>query len=107
MNHMAFGINRIELNQWKAAVNREEIAFLTHFWLDTRFPQYNTVTKVGCSNLERLKAWCISHGLNPDYIHDRFPFPHYDLLGPKQQEILQKEGIWEQLTRFKILKNNV
>ncbi|QGQ96485.1 hypothetical protein EHS13_17130 [Paenibacillus psychroresistens] len=99
---MAFGISRKELNQWKEAVEREEISFLTHFWLDKRFPQFHTVTKVGCSNLERLTLWCVTHGLNPKYIHNRQPFPHFDLMGPKQQEILHKEGMWEQLKRFRI-----
>ena len=103
---MAFGINRLELTQWKEAVTREEIAFLTHFWLDVRFPQFNTVTKVGCSNIERLTLWCISHDLNPKYIHNRRPFTHYDLMGPKQKEVLRNEGIWEQLKRFKILDNS-
>lgn len=100
---MAFGINRNELTQWKEAVNREDIAFLTHFWIDERFPHYNTVTKVGCSNLEKLALWCISHNLNPSYIHQRLPFPHFDLMGSRQREVLQKEGLWEQLERFKIV----
>lgn len=97
---MAFGINREELNRWKEAVSREEIAFLTHYWLDPRFPEMKTVTKVGCNNLEKLTHWCIAHGLNPKYIHNRPPFPHFDLLGPKQKEILQQEKLWDQLRRF-------
>lgn len=35
---MAFGINREELTRWKKAVSAGEIAFLTHYWLDPRFP---------------------------------------------------------------------
>ncbi len=54
---MAFGINRAELKQWKAKVRNGQIAFLTHYWLDDRFPGCNTVTKVGCNDVERLKAW--------------------------------------------------
>jgi hypothetical protein len=100
---MAFGINRKELSQWKEAVAREEISYLTHFWLDKRFPEFNSVTKVGCSNIQRLIEWCLTHNLNPAYIHNRPPFPHYDLIGPMQKEILQKEGMWEQLQRFRIL----
>jgi hypothetical protein len=100
---MAFGINRHELAQWKAAVIREEIAFITHYWLDPRFPMFHTVTKVGCSNKDILSQWCLSHGLNPKYIHDRAPFPHFDLMGPKQKEILQKEGLDNQIKRFKII----
>ncbi len=42
---MAFGVKREELNRWKQAVKRGEIAFLTHYWLDDRFPEAKTVTK--------------------------------------------------------------
>jgi hypothetical protein len=101
---MAFGISREELSQWKDAVARGEICFLTHFWLDKRFPQFKTVTKVGCSNIERLTLWCKTYELNPTYIHKRFHFPHFDLIGPKQKEVLQNEGMWEQLKRFKMLE---
>ena len=99
---MAFGINKSELNAWKEAVSRGEIAYLTHYWLDPRFPGIKTVTKVGCSDLELLETWCESHGLDPKYIHHRPPFPHFDLLGPKQREILEQEQLWEQLERFKL-----
>ncbi len=43
---MAFGINREELKHWKKQVAQGDIAFLTHYWFDKRFPQFNTVTKV-------------------------------------------------------------
>lgn len=99
---MAFGITRKELVQWKEAVALGEIAFLTHFWFDPRFPQFHSVTKVGCSDTKRLVAWCETNGLNPRYIHDRESFPHYDLIGPKQIEILQKEGLGEHIERFKL-----
>ncbi|RCX12820.1 hypothetical protein DFP94_12326 [Fontibacillus phaseoli] len=100
---MAFGIKREELNAWKEAVSRGEIAFLTHYWLDPRFPGTKTVTKVGCSDLDRLNVWCKEHGLNPKYIHHRPPFPHFDLLGPKQREVLKQEKLWDQLERFHML----
>ncbi|WP_342564014.1 hypothetical protein NST84_02060 [Paenibacillus sp. FSL R7-0345] len=100
---MAFGINREELNQWKTAVLRGEIAFLTHYWIDPRFPGITTVTKVGCSDLPRLRRWCEQNGLPAQYIHNRRPFPHFDLLGPKQPEILRREGMLEQLERFRML----
>ncbi|GIO37638.1 hypothetical protein J41TS12_24990 [Paenibacillus antibioticophila] len=100
---MAFGINRQELNQWKQAVSRGEIAYLTHYWLDPRFPGIKTVTKVGCNDLVRLEDWCLQHDLSPDYIHHRPPFPHFDLLGHKQREILIQEQLWEQLERFRLL----
>lgn len=99
---MAFGIKREELNRWKEAVTRGEIAYLTHYWLDPRFPGITTVTKVGCANVQRLERWCHDHGLNPRYIHHRPPFPHFDLMGRKQTEILRKERQWEQLARFKL-----
>jgi hypothetical protein len=100
---MAFGITRDELNQWKEAVSRGEIAFLTHFWFDPRFPAYNTVTKVGCSDLARLADWCSINGLPPKYIHNRSPFPHFDLIGPKQKDILLLNGLSEQLERFNMI----
>ncbi|GIO70254.1 hypothetical protein VQ056_30105 [Paenibacillus sp. JTLBN-2024] len=99
---MAFGINRKELDAWKKAVSRGEIAFLTHYWLDPRFPGMTTVTKVGCSDLERLRAWCEAHDLPSRYIHNRNPFPHFDLIGPKQKEILIEEKLWEHLERFNL-----
>jgi len=100
---MAFGITREELTQWKRAVSRGEIAFLTHFWLEPRFPGIHAVTKVGCADMERLTDWCVANGLNPRYIHQRLPYPHYDLIGEKQKEILQKEQLWDHLKRFKLL----
>lgn len=99
---MAFGITRDELNRWKEAVSRGEIAYLTHYWLDIRFPDVRTVTKVGCSDSVRLSEWCVSHGLNPRYIHNRPPFPHFDLMGRKQSEILRQEQLWDHLQRFRI-----
>lgn len=100
---MAFGITRAELNAWKLAVTNGEIAYLTHYWFDPRFPDLTTVTKVGNANLERLSKWCIENGLNPKYIHNRLPFPHFDLMGPKQKEILQKENLSNHLARFKMV----
>ncbi|MCQ4087099.1 hypothetical protein [Saccharibacillus sp. JS10] len=97
---MAFGIRRQELSAWKKSVERGEIAFLTHFWLDPRFPGITSVTKVGCSDLNQLTTWCIDNGLPPQYIHKRDRYPHFDLMGTKQAEILRKEGLWDQLHRF-------
>ncbi|MEK8128072.1 hypothetical protein WMW72_09175 [Paenibacillus filicis] len=99
---MAFGINREELTRWKTAVSRGELAFLTHYWLDNRFPGIKTVTKVGCSDLHTLSDWCIRNGLNPAYIHRRLPYPHFDLIGSKQKEILEQEGLHEHIERFKL-----
>ena len=49
MMYMAFGIKRHELNEWKRKTLNGEIAFLTHYWYDQRFPEYYSVTKVGCN----------------------------------------------------------
>ena len=60
---MAFGIKREELKAWKKAVSEGEIAFLTHYWLDERFPGCKTVTKAGCSDIEKLTHWGKQYGL--------------------------------------------
>ena len=99
---MAFGITRQELQAWKRAAASGEIAFLTHYWYDSRFPQFHTVTKVGCSDLVRLTNWCIEHGLNPAYIHKRQPYPHFDLIGPKQVDILRRLELKDHLERFNL-----
>jgi len=99
---VAFGINRAELNAWKEAVSRGETAFLTHYWHDPRFPEFRTVTKVGNSDYERLVAWCVANGLNPKYIHNRSPFPHFDLMGWRQREILLKEKLLDHIERFRL-----
>ncbi|UKS29166.1 hypothetical protein LOZ80_09625 [Paenibacillus sp. HWE-109] len=99
---MAFGIKREELQAWKAAVSRGEISFLTHYWQDARFAGIRTVTKVGCADLPKLTNWCLSQGLNPQYIHHSPSYPHYDLFGPIQKRILISEQQWEQIARFKL-----
>jgi len=99
---VAFGITREELSLWKAAVSKGEIAFLTHYWLDPRFPGVKTVTKVGCADLGVLSAWCERNRLNPRYIHNRPPFPHFDLIGPRQKEILLEAGLSEHVDRFRL-----
>lgn len=99
---MAFGIKRAELNLWKKAVSNGETAYLTHYWYDPRFPDITTVTKVGNADPEKLEQWCLLHGLNPRYIHNRPPFPHFDLMGAKQLEILRKENLEEHILRFKL-----
>ncbi|MFS0861232.1 hypothetical protein [Fredinandcohnia sp. 179-A 10B2 NHS] len=98
---MAFGINRKELLEWKRKVSNGEIAFLTHYWIDDRFPGMNTVTKVGCADLEKLIKWGEKHNIPSRYIHNREGFPHFDLLGERQVEILRKENLLYQLDRFR------
>jgi hypothetical protein len=95
---MAFGINRKQLTEWKQKIDNGEIAFLTHYWLDDRFPGCKTVTKVGCRDLEKLAAWGEKYGLKKEWIDQREDgYSHFDLLGEKQKEILEKEGIVEKL----------
>jgi hypothetical protein len=102
---VAFGIKRSELNNWKQQVQKgDSIVFLTHYWLDPRFPHAKTVTKAGCANLGLLIEWGNQYGLKPEWIHKREQYPHFDLLGDRQVEILMKEGIFDQLKRFHIKK---
>jgi hypothetical protein len=101
---VAFGIKRQEVIDWKHNIDNGEIAFLTHYWLDDRFPGCNTVTKVGSNNLEKLAAWGQKHGLRKEWIDIRKNgYSHFDLIGERQKEILQKEGlfshIWDHHTR--------
>ncbi|SDH01693.1 hypothetical protein SAMN05192534_101331 [Alteribacillus persepolensis] len=97
---MAFGITKEELNAWKEKASNEEIAFITHYWYDDRFPDCSTVTKAGCKNISKLKAWGREYGLKPEWIHYRNPFPHFDLLGERQRHILKAEKQFQQIERF-------
>lgn len=98
---MAFGITRKELAEWKRKVNNGEIAFITHYWYDPRYPDCKTVTKAGSSDLALLAKWGRHHGLDPKWIHHRKDgFSHFDLLGNIQRRILQAEGQYAQLQRF-------
>ena len=99
---MAFGINREELLEWKAAVRKGEVAFLTHYWLDDRFPGCKTVTKAGCADLEKLAEWGRQYGLKKEWIDFRKDYPHFDLFGETERRILQSEGLLDQLKRFNL-----
>ena len=91
---MAFGITRKELKDWKRKIDQGEIAFLTHFWIDDRFPESKTVTKVGCNDLDRLIHWGKQYGLKPEWLDIRKDgYSHFDLIGHKQKEILTNEGL--------------
>lgn len=91
---MAFGIKRADVEKWKQQIDDGQIAFLTHYWLDDRFPGCTTVTKVGCSDLTKLIEWGMQYGLKEEWIHHRKDgYSHFDLLGDTQKRILQKEGI--------------
>jgi hypothetical protein len=99
---VAFGISRQELKKWKEQAARGEIAFLTHYWVDPRFPGIRTVTKVGCADVGKLADWCRKNGLNPRYIHMRDDYPHFDLLGPEQKKVLMQEGLRDHIERFRL-----
>ncbi|WP_181348548.1 hypothetical protein [Thalassobacillus sp. CUG 92003] len=99
---MAFGITRAELRDWQKRVKSGEVAFLTHFWLDERFPGCDTVTKVGCSQLPVLKQWGAKYGLKPEWIHHDPRYPHFDLFGSTQSRIMRAEEQWEQIERFNL-----
>ncbi|RDW17741.1 hypothetical protein [Oceanobacillus chungangensis] len=102
---MAFGIKREELVTWKENVKSGKIDFLTHYWQDDRFPDSTTVTKVGCNDIEKLISWGKKYGLQENWIDRKEQYPHYDLFGVHQEEVLRKEGKWEQLNRFNLIKN--
>jgi hypothetical protein len=99
---MAFGITRDELSSWKQQVKNGQIAFLTHYWIDERFPGCDTVTKVGCNDISKLKEWGSQYGLSEDWIDHKDGYPHYDLFGKHQERILREEAVWEQIKRFNL-----
>ncbi len=99
---MAFGISRQELLKWKKDVERGNIAFLTHFWLDNRFPTSHSVTKVGCKDIDKLAEWGMNYGLKREWIHHYKHFPHFDLLGETQMKVLKDYGLHEHIKRFKL-----
>lgn len=97
---MAFGLKRNELKQWKQNVRDGKIDFITHYWLDDRFPGCKTVTKVGCSDLEKLKQWGRKYHLKAEWIDLKPDYPHFDLFGEHQKRILKAENRLDQLDRF-------
>jgi hypothetical protein len=97
---MAFGVKREELMAWKERVAAGEIAFLTHYWFDPRFPNSSSVTKVGCSDLEKLYEWGRNYDLKPEWVDRRQSYPHYDLMGERQYRILKKEGQVSVIKKF-------
>ncbi len=79
--------------------------FLTHYWLDDRFPEAKTVTKVSSSDLNKLIRWGAEYGLKPEWIHHKNEFPHFDLLGETQRSILEKERLTDHLKGSGCKKN--
>ncbi|MBD7985921.1 hypothetical protein H9649_15215 [Sporosarcina sp. Sa2YVA2] len=101
---MAFGIDREELRKWKLSVRSGDMAFLTHYWLDDRFPGCKTVTKAGCVNVEKLMEWGKTYGLKPEWIDYKPGYPHFDLFGNVELQVLHDEGLEEQIARFNLLE---
>ncbi|MEN2766338.1 hypothetical protein [Ornithinibacillus xuwenensis] len=99
---MAFGLKREEVKNWKESVAKGEIAFLTHYWLDERFPSCTTVTKVGCANVEKLIAWGKQYDLSSEWIHNDARYPHFDLFGDTQRKILEREGMEAHIKKFEL-----
>ncbi|MBD1379348.1 hypothetical protein [Metabacillus arenae] len=99
---MAFGIKRQELMDWKNQVKSGNIAFLTHYWLDERFPDCHTVTKVGCTDIQKLIDWGYANQLRPEWIHYKSDYPHFDLLGERQIKVLKKYGLDDHILRFQL-----
>ncbi len=99
---LAFGIKRNELLKWKNMVKHGKIAFLTHYWQDDRFPGCYTVTKVGCNDLKKLIAWGEKYDLRSSWIHNDKIYPHFDLFGKRQKNILIQEDKWDHIYRFNL-----
>lgn len=99
---MAFGIKRKDLVDWKTKVAAGELAFLTHFWTDPRFPESHAVTKAGCSDLNKLIAWGEIYGLKKEWIHLFGQYPHFDLMGEIQLKVLSAHNLKDHIERFRL-----
>lgn len=99
---MAFGIKREQLIHWKKQVRQGEIAIITHYWYDRRFPNYQSVTKVGCIDLQKLIEWGKLYHLHQEWIDQRNKYPHFDLFGDYQINVLFHEKKYEQIRQFNL-----
>jgi|SRR5690625_3366816 len=99
---MAFGISRKQLIHWKKQVLQGKIAIITHYWYDQRFPDYQSVTKVGCIDLPKLIKWGETYHLRKEWIDQRNRYPHFDLFGDYQVKVLFSEEKYEQIRRFNL-----
>src|SRR5699024_10299076 len=91
---MAFGIKREELINWKEQVMKGEIAFLTHYWQDDRFPGCYTVTKVGCSDINKLINWGKHYNLREELVELKEIFHNFDLFENKKKKFFLNEDKW-------------
>lgn len=103
---MAFGLKKEELIKWKKQVTSGEIAIITHYWQDKRFPNATTVTKIGCGDINKLIKWGEKYKLKPEWIDYKENYPHFDVFGEKQREILSNENEIKQLKKFNIKPHN-
>ncbi|MTH51848.1 hypothetical protein GKZ89_00405 [Bacillus mangrovi] len=101
---MAFGITKAEIEEWKKKVADGEVALLTHFWKDERFPHSHAVTKAGCRDLGKLAEWGNRFGLDEKWIDRRSSYPHYDLMGAIQIKVLEHYGRNDIIHKFKLKK---
>lgn len=99
---MAFGLKKEELLEWKKQVASGKIAIITHYWQDKRFPNASSVTKIGCSDINKLINWGKIYNLKPEWIDFKKNYPHFDVFGEKQIEILLKENKIDQIKKFNI-----
>jgi len=104
---MAFGIKKHQILNWKKEIDEGKIAFLTHYWLDDRFPNAKSVTKVGSNNLTELALWGKAYHLKKEWIHVRKDgYSHYDLIGEIQLKVLKNEGLFDHIDHFKLEKSD-
>lgn len=103
---MAFGLTKEELNNWKKQVHANKIAIITHYWRDDRFPEATSVTKIGCANLDKLIKWGKKYGLKAEWIDYKENYPHFDVFGRKQVEILVDEKKFDQIKKFNLKTHN-
>src|SRR5699024_4968534 len=99
---MAFGLTRFELNKWKEEVNSGVIAIITHYWQDNRFPNATTVTKVGCSDLNKLIECDNKYYLHPEWILYRQDYPHIDLFSITHNNVIINEKKFKQINKFNL-----
>lgn len=103
---MAFGLTKEELAAWKKQVLANEIAIITHYWQDARFHEATSVTKIGCANLDKLIEWGKKYDLKAEWIDYKENYPHFDVFGKKQIEILIKERKFDQIKKFNLKTHN-
>ena len=59
--------------------------------------------KPGALTLKNWVRWGERYGLKREWIDMRDDYPHFDLFGEHEREILVKEGLSAQLKRFDLL----